>query len=214
MRLLPRETLIKTNRLDQPSWNYRGILGLIQRRRFSMAVRLLGPRSYTRLLEVGYGSGIFMPELSAHCTSLYGIDTHDKSAEVTAILAEQGVTARLLVASVAHLPFESGSFDAIVVVSSLEFVDEIERATAEMSRVLRPGGAAIVITPGSNPILDSGLKLLTGETAEDTFRGRRQLVIPALRRSFVVDKQERFPRVPLWLYTGVRLRTRGATPSR
>jgi len=212
MRLLPKEALIKTNRLDQPGWNYEGILGFIQRRRFSMAVRLLGPQSYSRLLEVGYGSGIFMPELSAHCTSLHGIDTHDKSAAVAAILAEQGVTARLLVASVSHLPFDRGSFDAIVVVSSLEFVDDIEVATAEMSRVLRPGGVAVVITPGSNPILDAGLKVLTGEQAEDTFQGRRQHVIPALRRSFVVDKQERFPPAPsLWLYTGVRLRTRGAS---
>jgi len=212
MQLLPRETAIKTNPLDQPGWNYQGILGWIQRHRFSMAARLLGPQSYPRLLEIGYGSGIFMPELSAHCTSLHGIDTHRRSAEVVGILAEQGVTARLLVASVSHLPFDSASFDAIVVVSSLEFVDDIEVATAEMSRVLRPEGVAVVITPGFNPILDAGHRVLTGVKAEDTFQGRRQHVIPALRRSFVVDKQERFPPLPsLWLYTGVRLRTRDTT---
>jgi SAM-dependent methyltransferase len=205
--LLPREALIKTNPLDQAEWNYQGALGAIQRRRFEVAVHLIGPGSAERLLEVGYGSGIFMPELSRHCTNLYGIDTHDKSGEVTEVLAAHGVTAQLRSGSVLALPYDDGFFDQVVTVSSLEFVDDIEGACRELARVACPGGALVVVTPGYGAMLDLGLKVLTGERAEDTFQGRRQRVVPALERHFRVEAARRIPPVPrLWLYTVLRLR--------
>jgi len=39
-----------------------------------------------RILEIGYGSGVFMPELSARCDELYGVDVHSRHEEVAATI--------------------------------------------------------------------------------------------------------------------------------
>lgn len=53
LRLLPRDALIATSEVDHADWNYRPLLGALQRRRFVMALSLMKSRKYERLLEVG-----------------------------------------------------------------------------------------------------------------------------------------------------------------
>lgn len=210
LNLLPADELIKTSPLDQAAWAHQGVLGAIQRRRFQMVTRLL-PRRYPRLLEVGYGSGIFMPTLNDYTSHLDGADVHDRPDDVASVLAQRGVEADLVTASVEDLPYGDESFDAIVSVSALEFVDDLPAAVSELARVLRKDGDLVVVTPGSSRLLDWGLKLLTGERAEDTFCGRRQQIIPALTASFSIEQVKLFPpRLPeaVRLYTGLRLRRR------
>ena len=45
------------------------------------------------------------------------------------------------------LPFRDASFDAIYSMGTIEHFDETEHAVAEMARVLKPGGRAIVGVP-------------------------------------------------------------------
>ena len=201
LRLLPESALVKTNPLDQAAWNYRPVLGGLQRRRFDLVTELL-PDRIGRLLELGYGSGVFMPELARRCDDLHGADVHPESAAVTEALRAEGVVAHLVEAPAEALPYDDRSFDCIVGVSCLEFVDSIDGACLELRRVLRPGGTVVIVTPGYFPPLDWGLRAMTGEHPEATFQGRRQLVLPALRRHFQGDAERRFPPVPqLWLYT-------------
>jgi hypothetical protein len=54
--------------------------------------------------------------------------------------------------------------------------------------VLAPGGRLIVITPGSSPVLDFGLKVLTGKSAKEDFGGRRAKIVPTLERWFAFQK--------------------------
>jgi SAM-dependent methyltransferase len=51
------------------------------------------------------------------------------------------------VGDVRDLPFCDASFDAIYSMGTIEHFDETERAIAEMARVLKPGGRAIVGVP-------------------------------------------------------------------
>src|SRR5688500_12839439 len=51
------------------------------------------------------------------------------------------------VADVRALPFATGSFDAIYSMGTIEHFDETEQAVAEMARVLKPGGRAIIGVP-------------------------------------------------------------------
>jgi ubiquinone/menaquinone biosynthesis C-methylase UbiE len=208
MKLLPREALVKTGPVDHADWNYRPVLGYIQRLRFRIILALLGERRYPRLLEVGYGSGVFMPELATRCDELFGIDVHPHPAEVTEALAKHGVTARLFSGSAASLAFEDQSFDALVAVSCLEFIDDFPAACREMKRVLRPGGVLVAVTPGSSPLVDFGLKVLTGKSARTDFEDRRLRVLPMLRGQFSVERQRTFPWLGgslVRLYTGLRL---------
>lgn len=206
-RLLPADVLICTDELDQAQWSYRpGPLGYVQRKRFALAADLLGDE-HDALLELGYGSGIFMPELAERCHRLFGADRHDKPEEVAAVLQERGISAELVSADAADLPFPDETFDAVVVVSALEFVSDVDAVCEELTRVLRPEGTVVAITPGYHPMLDVALRVLTGERAEDTFQGRRQRVIPALMSHFRNERIIRFP--PLasgWLYSALRCR--------
>jgi ubiquinone/menaquinone biosynthesis C-methylase UbiE len=146
--------LVKTGPHDHAGWNYEALLGYLQRQRFHLARRLLPTRRVDRLLEIGYGSGIFMPELRQHCDRLDGVDVHQRKDEVTGKLRHAGVSATLHTASAEELPFENRTFDVVVAVSTLEFVDDISRSVCEISRVLRPGGAAVAVIPGDHPLLD------------------------------------------------------------
>ena len=210
MDLLPETALVKTSDLDQGQWNYHGVLGWVSRQRIGMVDRLLAGVTTGRLLEVGYGSGIFMPALSRHCTTLDGIDVHDVPDRVAASLAEHGVTADLRTGSVTALPYPDASMDTVVCISVLEFVDDLDAACRELRRVTAPGGRVVVVTPGHSAVLDLGLRLLTGERAEDTFQGRRQRIQPTLARHFSLGRSIAMP--PLSppvarLYTALLLTT-------
>jgi SAM-dependent methyltransferase len=183
LHLLPRDTLVKTNDLDQGDWNFRPLLGWVQRLRLRCVASALAssPRA-ARLLEVGYGSGVFMPELARHADGLYGADVHRKGAAVTATLAVHGYPASLISAAAGALPYRDGSFDTVVTVSTLEFVPDVAAAVGELVRVTRTGGRLVIVTPGQSALLDLGLRILTRERAEDTFQGRRSLVVPAVER--------------------------------
>jgi SAM-dependent methyltransferase len=69
------------------------------------------------------------------------------------------------VSDVRDLPFRDGSFDAIYSMGTIEHFDETERAVAEMARVLKPGGTAIIGVPNRHdpflrPLLAAGLQTL------------------------------------------------------
>jgi SAM-dependent methyltransferase len=183
LHLLPRDALVKTNPLDQGDWNFRPVLGWVQRLRLRCVASVLAtaPRA-ARLLEVGYGSGIFMPELSRRADTRFGADVHDAGAAVRTKLAAHGAPAELLRASAGALPYGTGAFDTVVTVSTLEFVPDVDAAVAELVRVTARDGRLVIVTPGQSALLDLGLRVLSGERAEDSFEGRRALVVPAVER--------------------------------
>jgi SAM-dependent methyltransferase len=184
-RLLPKEALVHTGPLDAADWNYRPILGYIIRERYRLALALL-PAHVDSILELGYGSGVFFPELAARCDRLFGVDIHHRKEEVMAALRHHGIDAELAVGSAEQLPYPDASFDSVVAVSTLEFVDDIDAAYAEIARVLRRGGKLIVVTPNQSRLLDAGFKVLTGRTPENDFHGGRERVRSGLGRRFKI----------------------------
>lgn len=214
MVLLNREQLIPTGPVDHADWNYRPFLGTILRWRFQMMLKLLGTRKFDSLLEIGYGSGVFMPELARHCRRLNGIDIHDRHAEVGDVLRANAVEADLRSGSMTKMPFRDESFDCVVALSAMEFVDDIEAASAEIRRVLKPTGQFLMVTPGSSPLLDCGLWILTRESARKDFGGRRERIVPALRHHFHVTEEIRSPRLGhqlVCVYRGLQMNPRVRT---
>jgi ubiquinone/menaquinone biosynthesis C-methylase UbiE len=208
LHLLPSGALHKTGNVDHADWNYKPLLGAISRRRFHLVVSLLAGQRIERLLEIGYGSGVFLPELSRYCEQLYGIDVHQMQQTVSESLSKTGVTAQLYSASASAMPFEDAFFDCLVAVSALEFVEDLDAACTEMKRVLKPGGSLVVITPGHSPLVDFGLKILTGESAQNDYGNRRQMLLPTLLRHFAVERQLSVPaygKFVVHLYTGLKL---------
>ena len=212
LRLLPPEALLKTGAVDHADWNHRPLLGSISRLRYQLALALL-PRapSVPRLLEIGYGSGVFMPELARFADELYGIDVHPMTEQVAASLARLNINARLFSGSAAMMPFDENFFDRVVAVSAIEFVDDLAAACREIRRVLKPDGSFIVITPGHSPLVDFGLRILTGKSAKRDFDDRRERLMPTLLEHFRVERKLVSPPVGnslIKLYTALELRSR------
>jgi ubiquinone/menaquinone biosynthesis C-methylase UbiE len=207
-RLLPQEDLVATNPVDHADWNYRPLLGSIQRWRFRLIMRLLEGLKIDGLLEIGYGSGVFIPELVRHCRSIAGIDPHPRHAEVMEVLKRHGIQSDLRSASAESIPFADASFDCIVSVSALEYIPDIEIGCREMLRVLKPGGYLIAVTPGFSPLVDFGLRIMTGEQASQ-YGDRRARLLPSLHRNFTLDRRLQIPPFGgryLRLYSALRMR--------
>jgi len=194
IKLLPLKSLVKTSDVDHADWNYRPLLSIIQKMRFKIIASLLSRKShYQRILEVGYGSGVFMPYLDEISDELYGADPHAFNNEVQDALKDNNITAKLFSASVTDMPLDDNYFDAVVIVSAIEYVDDIEKACTEIIRVLKPDGCLIVVTPGQSIVVDFGLKLLTGESAEENYDSRRNRLQPALHKYFKLEREINAP---------------------
>jgi ubiquinone/menaquinone biosynthesis C-methylase UbiE len=193
LKLLPKDLLITTNQVDHADWNFRPVLGFIQRKRFRLINSLIGNNYYDQVLEIGYGSGIFMPELSKHSNKLFGIDIHPFNEKVQKILLNYKVHTDLFQGSVSQMPFINESFDLIVSVSAFEFVEDKENACKEILRVLNKDGIFIMVTPGDSPFLDLGLKLLTNVSANKDYGHKRKYVLPIIMEYFSISQRIVFP---------------------
>ena len=103
------------------------------------AVAEVSPR---RVLEVGCGPG----ELSARFRDEIGAEVVavDSSPRMVELARGRGVDAR--VGDVQELEFAAGSFDCVVAAWMLYHVPDVDRALAELARVLVPGGRLVAVT--------------------------------------------------------------------
>jgi SAM-dependent methyltransferase len=118
---------------------YRGLAGPDTQELAFDAVRKTAPK---RVLEVGCGWGEFaarmQDELGATVVAI------DLSPRMVELARERGVDARE--GDVQAIPFEDESFDCAVANCMLYHAPDIDRALAELRRVLRPGGRLVATT--------------------------------------------------------------------
>jgi SAM-dependent methyltransferase len=109
------------------------------------------------LLDVGCGTGGFL-RWAAGRDSFKRIAGVDISAEAIAFARLRVPTAELQVAPILDLPFETASFDLIVLNDVLQHVPDtdIERALQELRRVLRADGAVLLRTNGARRARSEG----------------------------------------------------------
>lgn len=207
-RLLPGSAAIETGFQDVPALNFHPVLGLIARLRFSIVLSLLPKQHFPCLLEIGYGSGIFQPELIQHCDRLYGVDIHPYAPRVMGQLRAHHVNSQLVQGSGTALPFTAQTFDCIVAMSCIEYMDPLDHAAQEIRRVLKPKGVFLFVTPGNSPLIDFGHDLLTGRKVGEGYGNRREALIPTFRKYFVIQQELTAPRFGgrlMTLYRGYRL---------
>jgi SAM-dependent methyltransferase len=193
LSLLPQQDLTVTSEIDHANWNYRPLLGRIQRLRFDLIRSILRGTHATRLLEIGYGSGVFFPELAKYFDELHGIDPHPFAEKVRTVLAQNGVKANLVRGTATDLPFADSFFQTVVAVSALEFIDDLDTVCREVKRVLAPDGRFVVVTPGHSPLLDLGVRMMTGASPKNDFQNRREQILPCLYREFIVHQRVDYP---------------------
>ena len=104
-----------------------------------------------RVLDVGCGFGLETLRLAALVHpggAVSGIDlSADFIAEAVRRAEAQGLHVDLATGDAQHLPFPDNAFDVTRIERVLIYLDEPDRALAEMVRVTRPGGRIAIIAP-------------------------------------------------------------------
>jgi SAM-dependent methyltransferase len=141
-----------------------------------------------RVLEVGGGEG----ELAAWIVQKLGAELVgvDQSERMVEIQRGKGIDAR--VGDVQALPFADGEFDLAVAAWMLYHVRDVDRALAELARVLRRGGRLVAVTNSTDHLREltdlAGLNRLMGDTE---FRSENGAEL--MRRHFVrVERRDAF----------------------
>ena len=100
-----------------------------------------------RVLEVGVGTGISLPDYSRN-TRLVGIDISEpmlRKAQIRKRELKLDNVEALSVMDVGHLGFPDASFDVVVAQYVITAVPDPDAALDEFARVLKPGGEIILV---------------------------------------------------------------------
>lgn len=116
------------------------------------------------VLDLGCAGGFMAEALAQRGARVTGIDPATeaiKAARTHAATVDLCISYDVGVGE--QLPYEDGSFDAIVCVDVLEHVEDLEKVLLEVARVLVPGGVFLFDTINRNPLA----KVATITVAED-----------------------------------------------
>ncbi len=119
----------------EPTWSVR---------RFAA---LLKGRGLRRVLDLGCGAGRHVIFLAREGFEVHGLDS---STEALRICRERlqaaGLHAALVRADMRKIPYPDGAFDAVLAIASIYHgtLADMRRTIAELHRVLRPGGLALL----------------------------------------------------------------------
>ncbi len=123
----------------------RGVPSLVWRfgqdRRLDM-IRQWAPLEGAYVLVDGCGIGTYVQKLQALASTVVGVDI-----EFERVQAGAAQSPTLHVGACEDLPYPAGTFDVVLSHEVLEHVTDDRQAAAEMIRVLRPTGRAVVFVP-------------------------------------------------------------------
>lgn len=122
-----------------------------------LAIQHLGEQSGKRILEVGVGTGLSLPNYQTD-TQVVGIDISTDMLNIARGRArDQSLdhVESLLEMDAEKLSFDDNSFDAVIAMYVASVVPHPDRLMTEMARVCKPGGDILVINhfASENPIL-------------------------------------------------------------
>ncbi|HBU69399.1 MAG TPA: hypothetical protein DEE98_03340 [Elusimicrobia bacterium] len=168
------------------------VTGSFYLKRLKMSLELIEGRKFKKILEIGYGSGIYLPELSKRADSVFGVDLHDNMSVVRDMLSKENVNAELFKGDILNLPFEDGSFDCVLCISILEHIKDLAKASAEIKRILSPGGVLLAGFPVKNKLTDA-LFGAVGFDFDKNHVSSHELIISALDSALNREELNHFP---------------------
>jgi ubiquinone/menaquinone biosynthesis C-methylase UbiE len=108
----------------------------------------LQPAAGERILDIGSGPGLLAHDLAAAVGPrgrVCGIDTSEPMLAMSARRCAAQPWAEFRPADATQLPYPDAGFDAAVSTQVYEYVPDIPAALADLHRVLRPGGRAVIV---------------------------------------------------------------------
>jgi SAM-dependent methyltransferase len=168
---LPRALAgVTTGATDPIRYYTRPGIGWVFRRRIEMGLDMIPPLpAGARALEVGYAAGVVLYNLAARVSELHGLDLDTDPAPAEQRLRALGVEAHLVKGSVLDMRpiYADAFFDLVVCFSVMEHIAQSQQVLAEMHRVLKPGGVAIIGMPAVNRFMEYAFQAIGFKGIED-----------------------------------------------
>lgn len=187
----------RTDAADPFQWYYTWGTSSFFWHRLKMAVAMFRSSPYTKMLDIGVGCGIFLPELARHCTELHGLDIHPNLHLVDDMLQKEGVRATLTHGSITDLPYSDKHFDAIVCMSVLEHLHELDAAIGEICRVATDDASIFLGFPVENPMTRIALQIayiwLPGASLNDEHVSTHKDILRTIPKHLEIVQAHHFP---------------------
>jgi 2-polyprenyl-3-methyl-5-hydroxy-6-metoxy-1,4-benzoquinol methylase len=100
-----------------------------------------------RALEIGPGSGIYLPILANHFKEVIASDIESDYLKYAETLKERHSNLHLLIDDITNTQLPTASFDVILCTEVIEHIPNSRAALASMKRLLKPNGVLILSTP-------------------------------------------------------------------
>lgn len=167
-------------------------------KRLRLVLALLGARRFDSILEIGFGSGVLLPELSKRAVHLYGIDIHGSIDKVNEMSKKENLNAVLTRGDILHLPYKNETLDCVISIATLEHIKELPEAILEIKRVLKKGGLAVLGFPVANKMSDLLLVLMGSLQAykkklREIHPSNHSDILAEVKRQFGNIEVKRFP---------------------
>jgi len=114
----------------------------VARREKELIIALLRPRVGEAMLEVGSGTGYFLREIARSGARCVGVEPSSAMIDIAA--SRSGHAIDYVRARGESLPVRDASFDGLLYMTTLEFMEDVDAALREAMRVVRPDGRLVI----------------------------------------------------------------------
>jgi ubiquinone/menaquinone biosynthesis C-methylase UbiE len=129
-------------------WFTTPIGSLVRKYEAELMLDLLKPKQGEIILDAGCGTGIFTTDIISSGSQVIGLDI-SLPMLIQAKKKLKEYPFWIILADMLNLPFPGSSFDKVVSVTALEFVEDAKGAIGELFRITKRGGCIVVATLNS-----------------------------------------------------------------
>ena len=131
---------------------------------------VINPQRGEQIVDIGCGPGLLVHDLAAavgDAGRIVGADSSAPMIELAENRCSQLSNVAFVESDATNLDIDDASADAVTCIQVLLYIADVEKALAEMHRVLKPGGRAIIMeTDWRSAVLNSNDDVLTEKIIE------------------------------------------------
>ncbi|HVZ73333.1 MAG TPA: methyltransferase domain-containing protein [Polyangia bacterium] len=191
LALPPRGALQANDAHDPLPYYYHRWIGWLYRHRLQLGLNLL-PEGGKRVLEIGVGSGVLVPTLTARYAEYTGTD-------LTLARGLDGLVAPSCAATFRQADLlkdddlPADHFDTVVCFSVLEHIADAEGAARGLARALAPGGTLVAGYPMVSPLMTRLFRAIGFGTINEHHVSAPSAIATALARVLRPARRAAFP---------------------